>query len=117
MPPPIGGSWKFPGMASIEGGNYQLAALGMAATAVNSPVSLMSLEMLHATSSAPFLQSSAKLEHCSLSIFHALLVQVLYCLATQSVVHESAALESLGSLLEREDLGPHPRPTKTDSGF
>ena len=104
-------------MASPEGGNYQLAALGMAATAVNSPVSFMSLEMLHATLSAPFLQSGAKLEHCSLSIFHLLLLQVLYRLATQSVVHGSAALESLGSLLERQDLGLHPRPTKTDSGF
>lgn len=84
---------------------------------VNSSVSLISLEMLHATLSAPFAQSSLKLEHCSWSNFHLLLLQVLYCFTTQSVVHGSAASESLGSLLERQDLGLYPRPTKTDSLF
>lgn len=104
-------------MASPDGGSYPVAALGMTAMTANSPMSLISLEMLHATLSAPFVQSSLKLEHCSWSNFHLLLLQVLYCLATQSVIHGSAALESLGSLLERQDLGLYPRPTKTDSLF
>lgn len=35
----------------------------------------------------------------------------------QSVVHRLAAVESLGSLLEMEDLGLRPRPTETESAF
>ena len=75
MPVPIGSSWKFPAMASPDGGSYPVAALGMTAMTVNSPMSLISLEMLHATLSAPFVQSSLKLEHCSWSNFHLLLLQ------------------------------------------
>lgn len=94
-----------------------MAALEMTATPVKLSVFLTSLKMIDAIFSAPFLQSSTKLEHCSLSNFYLLLLQVLYRLATQSVVHGSAALKSLGSLLERQDLGLHPRPTKTESVF
>lgn len=104
-------------MASPDGGSYPVAALGMTAMTINSPKSFISLEMLHATLSASFGQRSLKLEHCSWSNFHLLLLQVLCSLATQTVVHGSAASESLGSWLERQDLGLHPRPTKTDSLF
>lgn len=86
----------------------------MIAGPIKSPVSLMSLKMFHAIFFNTFLQSSPKLEHSSLSNFY-LLLQVLYRVATQSVVHGSAALKSLGSLLERQYLGLHPRGVKTQN--